>query len=101
MLYHMSNEDIKEKIIPFIIKAGAKRAGLFGSAARGELTSDSDIDVLIDLPTKTTLLDFIALKMRLEEALGRSVDLVEYDALKPRMKDRILKDEIRIYGQGS
>ena len=95
----MSNEEITQKIIPLIVQAGATRAGLFGSAARGELTSESDVDVLVDLPAGTTLLDFITLKMRLEDALGRSVDLVEYEALKPRMKNAILNEEIRVYDQ--
>lgn len=97
----MSNEEITQKIIPLIIAAGATRAGLFGSAARNQLTSESDVDLLVDLPTTMTLLNFITLKMRLEDALGRSVDLVEYGALKPSMKDSILKEEVRLYDKGS
>lgn len=97
----MSSQEIIQKIIPLIVAAGATRAGLFGSAARNQLTSESDVDLLVDLPTTTTLLDFIALKMRLEEALDRPVDLVEYAALKPNMKDSILKEEVRVYDQGS
>lgn len=94
----MSNEEITQKIIPFIVAAGAKRAGFFGSAARGQLTPESDIDILVDLPNATTLLQFVNLKLQLEEALKRPVDMVEYAALKPRMKEQILKDEVRIYG---
>lgn len=97
----MSNEEIIKKIIPHIIAAGATRAGLFGSAARNQLTSESDVDLLVDLPTTTTLLDFIALKLRLEEVLERPVDLVEYGALKPGMKDSILNEEVRLYDKGS
>lgn len=97
----MSSQEIIQKIIPLIVAAGATRAGLFGSAARNQLTSESDVDLLVDLPTTTTLLDFIALKMRLEEALDRPVDLVEYAALKPNMKDSILNEEIRLYDKGS
>lgn len=97
----MSSQEIIQKIIPLIVAAGATRAGLFGSAARNQLTSESDVDLLVDLPTTTTLLDFIALKMRLEEALDRPVDLVEYAALKPNMKDSILNEEVRLYDKGS
>ncbi len=96
----MNNEEIKEKIIPLIILAGVKRAGLFGSVARGDATRKSDIDLLVDLPKNVTLLGFIDLKLRLEEALDRPVDMVEYAALKPQMKEQILKDEVRIYDQG-
>ncbi|MBI4252704.1 nucleotidyltransferase family protein [Candidatus Uhrbacteria bacterium] len=97
----MSNEEITKKIIPFMIQAGATRAGLFGSAARDQLTPESDVDLLVELPMTKTLLDFITLKMLLEETLGRQVDLVEYDAIKPQMREQILKEEIRIYDQGS
>jgi predicted nucleotidyltransferase len=97
----MNNEEITNKIIPLIIHAGATRAGLFGSAALGQLKKESDIDLLVDLPKTLTLLDFIALKMRLEDALGRTVDLVEYEALKPRMKESILTEEVRLYDKRS
>ncbi|MBI4599618.1 nucleotidyltransferase family protein [Candidatus Uhrbacteria bacterium] len=97
----MSNEEITKKIIPFMIQAGATRAGLFGSSARQQLSPESDVDILVDLPMTKTLLDFITLKMHLEEILGRPVDLVEYGALKPRMREQILKEEIRVYDQGS
>jgi predicted nucleotidyltransferase len=43
-----------------------------------------------------SLLDFVGLKLELEDALGREVDLVEYDTIKPRLKDVILKEELAI-----
>jgi predicted nucleotidyltransferase len=97
----MSNEEISNKIIPLLIQAGATRAGLFGSAARGQMTPKSDIDLLVDLPKTMSLLGFVNLKLQLEEALKRPVDLVEYAAIKPRLKERILKEEVRVYDQGS
>jgi len=42
------------------------------------------------------LLDFVALKLELEDILGRKVDLVEFDTIKPRLKDRILKEQVVI-----
>ncbi len=45
-----------------------------------------------------SLLDFVGLKIELEDMLGKSVDLVEYKAIKPIIKDGILQSEIRIYG---
>ena len=72
-------------------------AGIFGSYSRGEQKRTSDIDIVVDIKNKNmSLLGFIRLNRLLEEALKRKVDLVEYSAIKPRLKDRILKEEIRI-----
>ncbi|MEK7648606.1 MAG: nucleotidyltransferase family protein [Patescibacteria group bacterium] len=93
----MNHSDIIKKITPFIKRAGVKRAGLFGSVVHGTFNAMSDIDLLVDLPQETTLFDFIALKLELEDVLGRPVDLVEYGSLKPQFRDDILKDEVRVY----
>ncbi len=66
---------------------------MFGSVARGEATETSDIDMLVKTPEHTSLFGFIDIKLALEEALGKSVDLVDYDAIKPRLKPYILHDE--------
>ncbi len=90
--------EIKDRIIPILIRHQIKKAGLFGSTAKGNATSKSDIDILVELGTKISLLDFVGIKLELEDLLGRAVDLVEYQAIKPRLKERILAEEIRIYG---
>jgi predicted nucleotidyltransferase len=69
---------------------------VFGSLARGEFSHNSDIDILVQLGDDLSLLDVVRLNREIEEALGLSVDLVEYDSLKPRIKDKILAEEIRI-----
>ena len=66
---------------------------MFGSSARGEMQEDSDIDILVDIKADISLLDFVGLKQKIEEALGRKVDLVEYDTLKPLLRERILKEQ--------
>lgn len=59
------------------MKAGVKRAAIFGSFARGDATEESDIDLLIEFKGKEkSLLDLAALKIKLEESLGRNVDLL-------------------------
>lgn len=63
---------------------------------RGEMRRDSDIDILVQLDKDLSLLDVIGIQQELEDALGRSVDLVEYDSIKERIKSRILAEEIRI-----
>ena len=95
----MDIQDIKKRITPVFQKHQIKRAGIFGSVATGKATKDSDIDVLVELGKKFSLLQFVSLKFELEDLLGKKVDLVEYAAVKPRLKNRIFSEEIRIYGQ--
>ncbi len=52
-----------------------------------------DIDILVEIEKDISLLDFVALKLELEETLGRRVDLAEYDTIKPRIKERIQKEQ--------
>ena len=88
--------DIQERVLPVLRRHGIKRAGIFGSVARGEATPESDVDVLVELDRQASLLDFIGVKLDLEDALGRRVDLVEYAAVKPRLRDRILREEVPV-----
>lgn len=85
-----SIDEVKEKAVPILRAAGARRSAIFGSFARGEATPESDIDILVDLPEDQSLFDHVGLKFKLEDALGRSVDLVSYRAIKPRLKADIL-----------
>lgn len=87
-------KEIRSKILPVLKFYGVQRAGLFGSAARGEAGTDSDIDILVDIKKDISLLGFIKIKQDLEEKLGRKVDLVEYQTIKPALRKNILKDEI-------
>ena len=47
------------------------------------MKESSDIDILVEIEKDINLLDFVALKHELEETLGRKVDLVEFDTIKP------------------
>ena len=94
----MKIEEIKEKVTPLLIRHQVRRAGIFGSVAKENDTLKSDIDILVELDNKISLLDFVGMKLELEDLLGRTVDLVEYHAIKPRLREKILEEEIRIYG---
>jgi hypothetical protein len=94
----MQIEEIKNKITPTLQKHNIIRAGIFGSAATGRMRKGSDIDLLVELGNQISLLEFIGIKYELEEVLENKVDLVEYEAIKPRLRQRILLEEIRIYG---
>ncbi len=87
-------EEIKRKILPILQRYGVKRIGLFGSCVRGEMREDSDIDILVEIEKDISLLDFIGIKLEIEETLGRKVDLVEYCTIKPLLRDRILKEQV-------
>jgi predicted nucleotidyltransferase len=93
----MNISQIRRKILPVLRKHKVKKAGIFGSAARGEMKKKSDVDILVEIPDKhVSLLDFIGIQDELKSALGRKVDLVEYCTIHPLAKKRILGEEVRI-----
>ncbi|MCX6791073.1 MAG: nucleotidyltransferase family protein [Candidatus Gribaldobacteria bacterium] len=92
----MSKQEIAKKIIPILKKQGVQKAALFGSQARGEATKKSDVDLLVKLPKRFGLFEMGGLKMDLEEALNKKVDLVEYSVVHPLLKKQILKEQIPI-----
>ena len=70
-----------------------RRIGVFGSCIRGENTSRSDVDVLVEFePGYETFDNYMELKYRLEALVGSKVDLVTADALKPQLRDIILNE---------
>jgi uncharacterized protein len=89
-------DEIKRRILPIIRRYGVMRLGLFGSCIRGNMKDDSDIDILVEIKDDISLLDYVGLKLEIEEVLGKKVDLVEYDMIKPILKDRILSEQVVI-----
>ena len=90
--------EISKRIKPILQKHGIIRAGIFGSVAKGTSTAASDVDILVEIGKKISLLEFVSIKYEIEDLLGYKVDLVEYQAIKPRLRDKILAEEIKIYG---
>lgn len=88
-------DNLKRTIVPILESYGVKLAALFGSFSRGDQTEKSDIDILI-LPPDHMGLKFVTLKLDLEKALERDVDLVSYNAIHPALKDDILASQVRI-----
>ena len=89
-------KNITHKVLPILKEAGVIRSSIFGSYVRGESRKNSDIDILVDLPKEKGLLEFVKLKLELEKALGKKVDLIEYSTIKPRLQSYILKNQIQI-----
>lgn len=94
------NKNIKKlklKIVPLLKRNKVRKAGIFGSYARGEQRKDSDIDILIEVKgRKFSLLDLIALERELKKKLGIKVDLLTYKGIYHLLRERILNEEIRI-----
>ena len=74
---------------------GIRRIALFGSALRDDFRPDSDIDLLVEFDRPVSLFEFARLRRRLEELLGRPVDMVTREALKPQLRERILNEAVR------
>ena len=76
-----------------------RELSLFGSAARGEIRPDSDIDLLVDfLPSADVgLIEHAGLMLDLERLIGRKVDLVSRRGLKPRIRSAVLRDARLVY----
>ena len=71
--------------------------GIFGSTARDEAHAESDVDVLVEFAPNepVSLFDFVRLQRHLEALLGSRVDLVEMAALKPQLRERVLRELVR------
>jgi hypothetical protein len=70
--------------------------GLFGSVARGEATETSDLDLLIEMEPKRSLLDIIAIKQDLEELLGCKVNVVTEAAISPSFREQVLSESVQL-----
>ena len=86
----------REEILRIAAKYGASNVRIFGSVARGEADEQSDIDLLVDLEPKRSLLDLAGLLVDLEELLGCKVDVVPEDSLRKHIKDRVLKEAVAL-----
>lgn len=91
-------EEIKrklEKLKPILKeKFGVKRIGIFGSYLRGKQKKGSDLDILVEFFEPIGFFKFINLEDFLRQKLNVKVDLVLKGAIKPFIKERILKETI-------
>jgi len=89
-------EKLTKKIIPILKRHDVVKAGIFGSFVRGEATRKSDIDILIRFKGRKSLLDLARVEIELEKKIRRKADVLTYDSINPLLKERILKEEVRI-----
>ena len=76
-----------------------ERAWIFGSFSRMEERPDSDVDILVDLDASSPigLLQYAGMINRLEALLGRKVDLVAKDSVKPFARESVNRDKVLVY----
>jgi predicted nucleotidyltransferase len=86
--------DKREDILRIAARHGVTAVRVFGSAARGEATEESDIDLLIQVQGPTTPWFPGGLVAELERLLGRQVDVVEADALREPLRRAILEEAV-------
>jgi len=93
--------DLRAKVTP-LLRPYARRISVFGSFARGDQTPESDIDLLVALkPSEQRpplgLFDVILLEQRLQQELGREVDLVTEEGISIHIKSKVERDRVVLY----
>jgi predicted nucleotidyltransferase len=86
----------REQILELANKYGASDVRVFGSVAKGTADEQSDVDFLVDLAPGRSLLDLGGLLYELQHLLDRPVDVITAAGLRPRIRQRVLKEAVNI-----
>ncbi len=86
--------DRRDEIIQVAAKHGARNVRVFGSVVHGETKEGSDVDVLVHMDDRASLLDHIAFMRELEGLLGCPVDVVSDEALHKAIRARVLEEAV-------
>jgi predicted nucleotidyltransferase len=86
--------EYRADILALAVRHGAYNVRVFGSVARGDANEASDIDFLVDFEPGRSLFDLGGLLMDLRALLGRDVDVVTPRGLKPRIRERVLREAV-------
>ena len=84
----------REAILAAATKYGAYNVRVFGSVARGEDDSESDVDFLVEMEAERSLFDLGGLLMELQDLLNCPVDVVTEKGLRQRIRDRVLSEAV-------
>jgi len=94
MLSQQSIQEQRQAIFAIARRYGASDIRIFGSVARGDATESSDLDLIVRFEPGRSLLDHGGLVMDLRELLGRRVDVIDEDAMRPRFRQHVMKEAI-------
>lgn len=90
--------EFRQKIADFFKNKPVKKAFVFGSTARNEDDEQSDIDILVELDySKPIGLDFVRMKLELEDLLNKKVDLLTSNSISKHLLPFINSEKILIY----
>jgi len=84
----------KAETVAVAERHGARNIRIFGSVARGDQREGSDLDLLVSFEPGRSLLDQGGLLMDLRDLLGMKVDVVSERALRPRARERVLREAV-------
>jgi predicted nucleotidyltransferase len=93
----LTRELIRENraaILQLAGRYGASNVRIFGSVARGDTTTDSDLDLIVRFEPSRSLLDHGGLVMDLRELLGIRVDVIDEDAMRSRFREHVMREAI-------
>ena len=89
----MQNQTLFQTIQTYLLGKNVRKASVFGSYARGEETGESDIDLLIEAEG-ITLFDILRFEEELSTLTHKPIDIVEYKAIKPSIRDQVLARKV-------
>lgn len=93
------NQNLKSKILQGLLPYDPIRISVFGSYARGDYKTGSDLDILVSFKHRISLLKLVQIEQELSEQVGIKIDLVTENSLKnKRLRASIEEDLISIYG---
>ena len=91
------NKEIEKQLIAFLVNAGARKIGIFGSYAQGTADTSSDIDLLVEFVNIKSLLELVKIERELSELIKLKIDLLTENSISPFLIDRIKSEEQVIY----
>ena len=86
----------REEILAVAAKHGACNVRIFGSVARGDEDGRSDVDFLVEMEPGRSMMDLGGLLMDLQDLLDRKVDVVTFNGLRTRIRERVFREAVPV-----